>query len=665
MLGDRKSFVLTQGGVSAEVWLEDLGSGHTSVVIKSLQGTLDVNALFWDLVGGDNSLADVAGLTSAMNMNGVGSPVTWDDAKVVSIPGSHTAQIKVGQSLAPITINANFDAIDAFGIRAGGNKMTDTSVDTYVPLNISVSDAPSVMEGGVLAYTVSLNHVYSKNVTVDVVTGYATDTATGGLDYTAPVFTQITIPAGSLSVNVPVSTINDSLVEGDETASLVISNASAGHIVDDRGVGVIQSEDVYVPPPPVHHECPVVVTFDFEGERNGSDNIGQAPKNFWSLDQWVQQHPTGSYYDTVTGQSYSDPGPNRILLDWHSDGGLDAYTTNIQIHGPDGQAALDTAGSPGNIFLEAKPDGGNFGPDAIMPDLLDGKYYTLTASVLKQEYLGPANADHPGTDTGASVDFIMNGFEHTMHVAATDSHFVNGNEYYDFTMVFRGIAGHDDFLIQSHGSGGNGGTTGDGSGYQGLLIDDVTIRELCGELTTKQVWDFESDVIPTGPGAPGLGIFVQTVPVGWTGSTVEVQGNGYGNHSLFGLDETQYLDTAASPGNVSLTTEPSADVGTGNKAQISISVAAQNLTYPGDGKHYETATDATFDLVFNAQTVHTFKLVEMTGTAFKEFTFSNDVNGQALIGVDGTDSISIVSHNEDPNYTGYSVDHISLKEWIV
>jgi hypothetical protein len=133
--GDKKSFVLTQGGVSAEVWLEDMGPGQTQVSITSLKGTLDINALFWDLgAAGDNSLTGVAGLTNSMNMNGVGSPggIQWDDAKVVSLPGSHTAQIGVGEGLAPIFIDANWADIGAFGIRAGGNKMADTSVNETV-----------------------------------------------------------------------------------------------------------------------------------------------------------------------------------------------------------------------------------------------------------------------------------------------------------------------------------------------------------------------------------------------------------------------------------------------------------------------------------------------------------------------------------------------------
>jgi hypothetical protein len=86
-LGDKKSFVLTQGGVSAEVWLEDMGSNHTQVAVKALAGTLDVNALFWDLVGGDNSLAG-AGIASGNNMNGVGS-------RLVATPIKSTSAAKV------------------------------------------------------------------------------------------------------------------------------------------------------------------------------------------------------------------------------------------------------------------------------------------------------------------------------------------------------------------------------------------------------------------------------------------------------------------------------------------------------------------------------------------------------------------------------------------
>ena len=249
-----------------------------------------------------------------------------------------------------------------------------------------------------------------------------------------------------------------------------------------------------------------------------------------------------------------------------------------------------------------------------------------------------------------------------MHVAAGDSHFVNGNEYVDFTMTFQGVLGHDSLLIQSHGSGGNGLPTGEGSGYQGLLIDDVTIRELCGTLTEEQSWDFESDIIPTS--GPGLGLFTQTVPQGWMGSTVEVQGGltNYGGHTGFGAStpahagpETQYLDTAASSGNINLTTNSGADVATGGKAQIEIAVAPQHLTYPGNGLDYETSANSGFDLVFNDQVVKHFTLADfdsVTNQEFKSFTFNNDVNGQSLVGVEGKDHISIVSHGEEFNYTG-------------
>ena len=58
----------------------------------------------------------------------------------------------------------------------------------------------------------------------------------------------------------------------------------------------------------------------------------------------------------------------------------------------------------------------------------------------------------------------------------------------------------------------------------------------------------------------------------------------------------------------------------------------------------------------------------MNGTEFKEFTFdkTDAEHGNAdLIGVDGLDTISIVSHDQGADFTGYSVDHIVLKEWIV
>jgi hypothetical protein len=323
-LGDKKSFVLTQGGVSAEVWLEDMGSNHTQVAVKALAGTLDVNALFWDLVGGDNSLAG-AGIASGNNMNGVGSPVAWDDAVQLSAPGSHADQIHVGGESLTTTITANWADIDAFGIRAGGNKMADTSVN--------------------------------------------------------------------------------------ET--------------------IIKPVD---PPVDPHHNGALAVEWTFENHTQaGGDNTG-TPTGFWNLKDWAHDNP--GVYGTDADQY--------------------GFSTDIQVHGVDGHRALDTAASPGNIFLQAVPEGrgGVLGQGATMPDLVSGKTYHAEFMVLSQDYSDipemVANGTE-GTDPYAWVEFNFNGV--TKQVHASDVEFVgHHNEFMHFDMMFQGVAGEDSFTIQSHGT---------------------------------------------------------------------------------------------------------------------------------------------------------------------------------------------------------------------
>jgi hypothetical protein len=201
-------------------------------------------------------------------------------------------------------------------------------------------------------------------------------------------------------------------------------------------------------------------------------------------------------------------------------------------------------------------------------------------------------------------------------------------------------------------------------------------------LQTEKVYDFESDNVASGPYA---GQFVQTVPNDWNSAgnaLVEVSGMGYGNQSNFGANgtayvgpgpagESQWLDTAASTGNINVTTKDGADITTGAKAHIDISVAAQFLEYQGN--HYQTSPDATFDLVFNNQTIHTFTLAEIAthtnvnqdGQAFVNFSYDKDANGNALVGIAGDDHISIVAHGQQDQYVGFSVDHVVLSEWTI
>jgi Ca2+-binding RTX toxin-like protein len=92
---------------------------------------------------------------------------------------------------------------------------------------ISVS-APTIAEGGTLAFSVTITNPVDVAVTADRATSGVT--ATGGTDYTDLASSNVQLfAAGSMSAfTVNVSTTNDNLVEVSETLNLALSNLAAG-----------------------------------------------------------------------------------------------------------------------------------------------------------------------------------------------------------------------------------------------------------------------------------------------------------------------------------------------------------------------------------------------------------------------------------------------------
>ena len=223
------------------------------------------------------------------------------------------------------------------------------------------------------------------------------------------------------------------------------SNDAYGALIDNVKVVGCNAEDT-PDPVDVYHNGALVAEWTFENHTQAQgDNTG-TPTGFWNLSQWAADHP-GIY-----GADADNFG----------------FTTDIQVHGDDGHRALDTAGSPGNIFLQAIPEGrgGVLGQGATMPDLVAGQQYHAEVSIQKQNYTGMPGADpaHLGTDPDAWVSFQFNNT--VLNVHASDIHV--DNEFVTFDAVFEGIAGEDSFTLMSHGTNANA---------QGLLIDNIAIHD--------------------------------------------------------------------------------------------------------------------------------------------------------------------------------------------
>jgi hypothetical protein len=116
---------------------------------------------------------------------------------------------------------------------------TGTIVDDDVEPTVSVGDASGV-EGGPIAFAVTLSGPYEASVTVDV--GTLAGTASEGTDYEA-LGTTITFDPGTTSKTVQVTTLEDAIDEPDETFTLSLSSPTNATIADADGAGTILDDD--------------------------------------------------------------------------------------------------------------------------------------------------------------------------------------------------------------------------------------------------------------------------------------------------------------------------------------------------------------------------------------------------------------------------------------
>lgn len=103
-------------------------------------------------------------------------------------------------------------------------------------------DDVTVTEGDTLIFTVSILEPYSEDVSFKWRTVSGTATTTDS-DYTSIPLTTITIPAGSLTVQVGVVSTGDTKFENNETFTISLTHASGGQIEDNFGLGTINNDD--------------------------------------------------------------------------------------------------------------------------------------------------------------------------------------------------------------------------------------------------------------------------------------------------------------------------------------------------------------------------------------------------------------------------------------
>ncbi|WP_345842859.1 retention module-containing protein [Shewanella algae] len=151
---------------------------------------------------------------------------------------------------------------------------TESSADTTIldaqdaPVVGIVADQSSVTEGETAAFTVSIDQVADEDVVVNFTySGVAED----GSDFTG--VASVTIPAGSTSVPLDISTINDGIYEGAEDFTVTIDSVSGA----DASIGANNSADTTIldaqNPPSIGNITNVAVSE--EGLTDGApDDVG-------------------------------------------------------------------------------------------------------------------------------------------------------------------------------------------------------------------------------------------------------------------------------------------------------------------------------------------------------------------------------------------------------
>lgn len=143
------------------------------------------------------------------------------------------------------------DIFDAVGASIVGNQATGTILDDDPPPTIEVLDATASEGGpgpaGTVSFTVRLSTTSGRAVSFNAgttdLTAQGAATCAGTADFVTPPTGPYTIPAGTPSLAVRVTTCADAVFEGNQTFRLNISNVTNATVIRTSGTGTISEDD--------------------------------------------------------------------------------------------------------------------------------------------------------------------------------------------------------------------------------------------------------------------------------------------------------------------------------------------------------------------------------------------------------------------------------------
>ncbi|WP_440959189.1 Calx-beta domain-containing protein [Oceanicaulis sp. LC35] len=192
------------------------------------------------------SEATIVNLSYSGTANGSG--IDYTGPASITIPAnatSQTAQISFVDDAADEsdeTIHVDIASVTGGNgaTEDGVQQVTITLTDNDAAPTISVADDEELEANGALDFVVTLSAASTQAILVD----YATSnwTASSGTDYTAASGT-LTFAPGQTSKSIPVTLLDDGVVERDEWVTLTLSSPTNATIADSSARGTITNDD--------------------------------------------------------------------------------------------------------------------------------------------------------------------------------------------------------------------------------------------------------------------------------------------------------------------------------------------------------------------------------------------------------------------------------------
>ncbi|HDS1205620.1 TPA: retention module-containing protein [Shewanella algae] len=213
-------------------------------------GEITYTVTLVDANGNPVTLPSGASVTLALDWSGTASAADVDNLPPsVTITGDSQQSFTVNTINDGVYENSENLSVAISGVTDVDNSLeqleigSNNSADTTIldaqdaPVVGIVADQSSVTEGETAAFTVSIDQVADEDVVVNFTySGVAED----GSDFTG--VASVTIPAGSTSVPLDISTINDGIYEGAEDFTVTIDSVSGA----DAGIGANNSADTTI-----------------------------------------------------------------------------------------------------------------------------------------------------------------------------------------------------------------------------------------------------------------------------------------------------------------------------------------------------------------------------------------------------------------------------------